>query len=286
MAVYERAWRRYQGALTPRSWRFAVVARYAIKGAFKSRVFAIFYAGWYLPTLAALALIYLRHNVALFNQVGISMTDLPAVTTFFFDTLFKWQAVGAFLVAVILGPPLVSSDLSHDALPLYLSRPLARRDYVLGKLSVLIVLISPFTWMAGLLVYSYEAHMQGGGWWLENVRIAVAFVVGHGVWLLVVSLLTLAVSAWVRRKPVARGVLFGIFFVLDGLSEAINVALGNNWGEVIDLSTAVYVVESHLFLPDRATTIPLWAASSTLICTAGLSLLALWRKLRAHEVVR
>jgi ABC-2 type transport system permease protein len=61
--------------------------------------------------------------------------------------LFSWQAMPAFFVAVIVGPSLIAADLANGALPLYLGRPVDRRDYVLGKLAVLAILLSPMTWV-------------------------------------------------------------------------------------------------------------------------------------------
>ena len=38
MAVYERRFHRYTGPTTPRRWRFLVVARYASREVFRSRI--------------------------------------------------------------------------------------------------------------------------------------------------------------------------------------------------------------------------------------------------------
>ena len=41
------------------------------------------------------------------------------------------------ILIVLVGPSLISQDLRFNALPLYLSRPLRRIDYLLGKLGVI-----------------------------------------------------------------------------------------------------------------------------------------------------
>ena len=139
MAVYERTWRRYTGRADAASaWRFLVITRYALGEAFASRIFTAFYAACFLPTLVGLFLVYLSHNLGLLEQIGLTEELMGGLTMTFFQYLFMWQAVPAFFVAVILAPGLVAPDLANNALPLYLSRPINRRDYVLGKMAVLV----------------------------------------------------------------------------------------------------------------------------------------------------
>ena len=71
MAVYERTWRRYSGVLTPLKGRFLVVTKYALADAFASRLFTAFFAVCFLPSVVGLLFIYLSHNAALLQQLGM-----------------------------------------------------------------------------------------------------------------------------------------------------------------------------------------------------------------------
>jgi ABC-type transport system involved in multi-copper enzyme maturation permease subunit len=142
MAVYERVWQRYAGALTSERLRFLVISRYAIKDAFSSKLFTIFYFACALPSLVGIFLVYFAHNIALLESMGLTKEFLGGLTLAFFQRLFLWQAIPAFFIAVVLSPSLIAPDLSNSALSLFLSRPIDRKDYVLGKLLVLIALLS------------------------------------------------------------------------------------------------------------------------------------------------
>jgi ABC-2 type transport system permease protein len=286
MAVYEREWRRYEGPITPLRTRFLVVTRFSLGEVFSSRLFTAFYVLSLLPSVLALFLIYLRHNVSLLEQMGLTQEFMGALTMTFFQLLFSWQAVPAFFIALIVSPSLIAADLSASALPLYLARPIDRRDYVIGKMAVLFLLLSPVTWIAGLLIFALQSYLEGGGWWLENYRIAVAYLVGHLSWIVVISLLSLAVSAWVRYKPVARGALFGVLFILSGFSEAVNGITGSSLGDLMNLSKAMVSVVQHLFGGFSPSRLPVAANWATLIGTSIISIWLLNRKLRAHEEVR
>jgi ABC-2 type transport system permease protein len=286
MAVYERSWRRYSGPTTPLRSRFLVVTRYALQEAFASRLFTAFYAACFLPSLLGVLLVYLSHNLGLLEQLGLTQEFMGGLTMAFFRLLFLWQAVPAFFVAVIVAPSLMAADLSCGALPLYLCRPLNRSEYVLGKMAVLFVLISPATWMSGQLVFWLQAYLEGGGWWRDNWRIAVAYLIGHLVWILVISLLSLAISVWLGYKPAARGALFGVIFILTGFAQAVNAITGTAVGDLFHLVRAIASVVMALFGMPTTSDLPVIANWLTLAAFALFSVWLLNRKLRAHEVVR
>ena len=90
----------------------------------------------------------------------------------------------AFFLTLLIGPPLVSRDLTNNALPLYLCRPFSRAEYVVGKMAVLLILLSLITWVPGLLLFLFQAYLEGGGWIAANLWIAGAIFVGSLVWIL------------------------------------------------------------------------------------------------------
>jgi ABC-2 type transport system permease protein len=286
MAVYERTWRRYLGTLTPVRSRFLVVTRYALGDAFSSRLFTAFYAVCFLPSLAGIFFIYLSHNLALLQTLGLPSDLMDVLTAKFFMVLFSWQAMPAFLIALIVSPSLISADLSNGALPLYLSRPINRKEYVAGKMAVLAVLLSPITWIMGILVFALQAYLEGHGWGLENYRIGLAYLIGHLAWIVVISLLSLAISAWVRFKPAARGALFGIIFILSGFGTAVNAVTRTSAGDLIHLARAINSVVMNLFGATSPSGLPVVFNWLTLGATCVLSIWLLNRKLRAHEVIR
>src|SRR6185436_36082 len=128
------------------------------------------------------------------------------------------------------------------AMPLYLSRPLSRTEYVLGKLSVLIGLTSLITWVPELFLIGLQTSMVGFSWFSENSRLAVGVFIGSWIWILTISLIALALSAWVKWRPVAIASLFGVFFVTAGFGTVTNQLLNTRWGILINLATAMTMI--------------------------------------------
>jgi ABC-type transport system involved in multi-copper enzyme maturation permease subunit len=285
MAVRERSWRRWTGHLTPEQWRFVVIARFALQTVFSSRIFLAFYVLCLIPSLAALLAIYLSHNTSLLNQFADLGQWFAGVPDWIFVHLFSWQAIPAFLVAVMAAPPLIAADISHNGLVLILARPIRRDEYLVGKLMVLGVLLSPLTWIPAMLVFILQVLLGGRAWLADNASIAGAYLIGHWVWILVISLLGLAVSSWIRHSAIARGAIFAMFVVSGFVGSLVNNLTRSSVGDFVNLARAIDSVVRVLFGAASPSGLPVAANWATLVAVSVASLWVLRRKLRACEEI-
>lgn len=289
MAVHEQTYRSYLGPVTPEWSRFLIIPRYAYEVVFKSRLFVSFYALCFAVPFIGLVLIYLKHNVSALQIFGTSAQaiadNLPINNQFFYMGLW-YQGALAFLLVLFVGPALVAPDLRNNGLALYLSRPFTRTEYMLGKMSILLILLSSITWVPGLILFTFQASLEKG-WLGKNLYLAGAILIGAWVWIIFLSLFALAVSAWVKWKPVARLTLMGLFFVLMGFGGTIYEALDVWWGMLLSVWHVIGSIWYSLF--DMGVTDdlpPAWAAWIALTAASLLCLFLLYRRIRAYEVVR
>src|SRR6202041_3626490 len=115
--------------------------------------------------------VYTEHNLTVLKMLGNGRGPLIAIDAHFFLNLLGWQSMMAFFLAAFVGPGQISPDLANNALPLYLARPFSRAEYVLGKMAVLLILLSIMTWIPGLLLYGLQGYLAGGGWIGHNLHI-------------------------------------------------------------------------------------------------------------------
>ena len=288
MAVYKQTYRPFEGTMTAPRWRFLVLTRYAFEQVFAWRVMLIFFVLCYVPILGGGTFIYLRHNLDALLAFQIPLEDMLEVNAEFFGVIMGFQSTLAFFMTAVVGPGLVSPDLTNGALPLYLSRPFSRGEYVAGKLAVLLTLLSLITWVPGMLLFLMQSALEAG-WMMANLRIAAAIVIGSLVWMFTISLLALALSAWVRWRPVAGALLFGIFFAVSAFGGTVNGILETDWGFMMILPVVITAIEQWLFfgfVPVREYPLPIWTAFLSLGITCAVSLWMISRKVRAYEVVR
>ncbi len=304
MSVYEHTYKQYLGKLTPEWSRFLVIPRHAFRDVFKSKLFTAFFIVCFIPLLIEAILIYLHHNVNALAILKVDVRELIPIDAFFFQTFVNLQGTFAFFVTLLVGPPLVARDLRNNALPLYLCRPFSRTEYVLGKMSVLLILLSAMTWVPQLLLFLFQSYLEGASWFVNNLSIASAIFIGSVVWILLLALLSQAVSALVKWRVIASAALLGIFFIPSVFGEVVNQIFLTRWGNIISLGALIKNVTAGLFgtfvraaghvtawdgRVGREMILnepPLWASWFALFVVCAICLALLSRKVKAYEVVR
>lgn len=305
MAVYEQTYKRYTGRLTPEWNRFLIIPRHAYRGVFKSKLFTAFFVVCFIPLLVEAVLIYLHHNVNALGIMQLNIKELVPVDASFFEVFVGIQFGFSFFLAVLIGPPLVSRDLRNNALPLYLCRPFSRSEYVLGKMSVLMILLSLVTWIPQLLLFLFQSYLEGFTWFTQNLRIASAIFISNFVWILLLALISQSISAIVKWRVVASGAILGLFFIPSVFGEVVNQIFMTRWGSLVSLSAMMANVTEGLFGTLEAVTErrtfrdfegnlqeivlsepPLWLCWAVLFLVCFICLALLSKKVKAYEVVK
>lgn len=293
MAIYKRRYNSYTGTLTPEWSRFFVLTRFAFADLFKSRFFVILLILCIVPCLFFAGYIFVVNNKTLQLLMQIRSVDFFAVEKSFFMNIVTVQTEAAFLLNCWVGPVLIAGDLTNGALPLFLSRPFSRVEYVLGKLAVLGILLSAVTWVPCLLLFGLQSGLAKDGWVWSHLWMVAPIVLCSAIWILMLSLMSLAVSAWVKLRIVATGIVFIAFFIPAGLGEMFNAIMSTSWGTLLNLTFMFRIILEKGFrdpyeLLGRMgrNEIPLSAAWAALIFVCLLSLVILNVRLRARETVR
>ena len=284
MAVYKRTYKGYNGPLTNPLWRFMVLQRYAFKAVFRSRFLLIGYVACFFAPLVAICILYLNQNASLLALVGQKAGFLKIDGTWFHNFLTA-QGVLAGLLTAFVGPGLVAPDLANGGLPLYLSRPFSRAEYILGKGMVLGSLIASITLIPLLLMFGIQSSLVGYSWFSANLYIGTGILLSGAVLMVVLILLGLSMSAFVRWRIVAGALVLGVFAAGKGFGAVINNVMRTSNGYFLDLQYLLSTIAADLFrkTAEDAPISPLsaWVA---IIVFCGLLLLLINRKLRVCEV--
>lgn len=304
MAVLERAYKQYQGPLSPEWSRFLIIPRHAFRDVFRSKIFTAFFAISFIFPLACAVLIYLHHNVGALLSLRIDVSNVLPIDASFFQFFVAFQGVTGFFIAMMVGPQQVSRDLTNNALPLYLCRPFTRTEYVVGKMAIVIILLSTITWIPGLLLFLLQSSLEGWSWFTENLWLASAIFIGSLVWILLLALMTQAISAWVKWRVASRAAMLAAFFIPTIFAAIINEIFQTRWAHIFDLRALVWNVWSGLFgtfaretgeiegfrngriIRQVMNEPPLWASWFVLFLICALCLWLLSRKVKAYEVVK
>lgn len=290
MSLRQHGFRTHRGPWTRSVTRPLVIARYNLAGVFSSRLFTIFYVACFLPSCLCMVSIYLRYKLE--TYAGFTGTAWQEITAS--DILDDWLYYGilqpsewlAFLIILVVGPSLLAPDLKDNAMPLYLSRPVTKLQYLLGKLLVLFTLTAAVTWLPGLLLVLANAYYAEDGWLLNNLSVPLGLVGSCLVWTACLSIIALALSAWVRWRPAATLGFLGLFVIGSAIGNLFRATSGDWYGSLIILWDAIEVVGRDLFGAKASELMPLPWAWASLGAATALSFWALLQRIRAYEVVR
>jgi ABC-2 type transport system permease protein len=286
MAVYKRGYRRYDGPLTPLRSRLLVLPRFAWARLFQDRLVVVaMVVAAFFPLLCG-AYIYLAGHAELWGGLGQGFLNSLNIDGTFFLVFMNAQAGFAVILAALSGPGLIAPDLANNALPLYFSRPFSRMDYALARLITLAGLLGLVTVVPGVLLFGMQTGIAGGQWAWDHWNYAAALTAGFLVWILLVSLVALASSAWVKWRIVAGALVLAFFFITAGASAMINAVFRDTWGTLLNPSRLMY----HLWCEMLGVTPPdgpaAWESLTVLLALAALLGLVIERKLRPVDVVR
>ena len=281
MPIYEQTYRRYEARAALRKVRFWPITREALRLILVRRWFIGLMVLAWLPFVVRVIQIYIVTRFPEAHRV------LPVDGKLFGDYLSQ-QLLPALIITIFAGAGLVANDLRTGAILVYLSRPLTRRDYVAGKLLVLVLLIGSITLVPGLLLYVVALALapdQFVKW--ELAWVGPAIVLYSAVIALALSLAALAVSSLSKSARVAGLGFFGLLMGLQIVQTIVFEAFDRPEGALLSIMTGVQTVGRALFgIPGRRFELDWpWAAAALVLMALGC-LAILRSRVRAVEIVR
>ncbi len=285
MAVYKRGYQRYRGELTGRYTRLLALPRFVWPRLIEQRMILIVLIVSLFWPLACIGFIYVSNHSELWSGLGGDLGKFLQIDGKFFRYFMDTQAVMAVILAALAGPGLIAPDLAHNGLPLYFSRPLSRLDYVLARLFTLVALLAMVTLFPALLLFAMQGGLAGMGWLTQNWRLPFGVFTGFTLHILLVSLVALACSAWVKWRTIAGALVVGFFFILAGIAEMLNNVLEVTWGILLNPAQSLYTVWSAMLGVEVGEGPGAWACGAGLVVFSALLGLVLEKKLRPVEVI-
>lgn len=285
MAVFEQKYQPYVGETTPSWTRFLILPRYAYQEIFQSRLFLAMFVASFVYPLGSMLVVYLHHNAAALEMLRLPLTQVIPIDLDFFYYFVVVQSTFGFFLTMLIGPPLVAQDVSNNGLALYLCRPFSRFDYVLGKMLTLLILLSLITWVPGMLLFFLQTYLEGIVWFVENIRIAGAILLGSWIWIIVLALISQAISAWVKWRIAATGALLGIFFIPNAIAAVIKEIFETPWMYIFSTRSLMRTIWADLFNHSIRAELPIWSAWTALIVIGAICCFLLFKKIKAYEII-
>lgn len=287
MPVRDHRWRPYDGPLRGDRARLFVIPRYAVRSALSSRIVTglLLLAGVAIPLFFSI-LIYLHHNTPALARLQIDPRTLLPIDARFFHVFLRVEAIAAFLLSLLIGPPLLADDMGKNGIALILARPVTRWQYVLGKAAVPAVLLSLVTWVPGLVLFGFQSSLAGGRWLIGNAELAAAIVVGSAACIAVYGLIVMTLSALARRRLLAGLGFLAVFGVSRAVSQLVELFVAPRLAAMLSPGRLLESLWHGLFGLGATADVNPWAALGLLSAVSAGLLFVIRANVRAYEVSR
>jgi ABC-2 type transport system permease protein len=301
-------YRPWRGPLHGPVWGSAAMARVGLQVMFRRKlfwglyalalmVFFFFFYGQYL-------VVWIQQRTAteqiMFGAFRVQAADL----TRFLDRLnlngnphtfgnFIWfQGYIAMIVLALAGAVLVGNDFHHGSLPFYLSKPIGRRHYVLGKCLGVGAFVNLLTTVPALVLFAQAGVLHDWQTYFPDHARQFAGIFAYGAVLTVtLSLLLVATAVAVRRTVPLILVWTGVFVLARVLPGFLVDGQGFDprW-RLLDLWNDMYLCGLWALGADPETIRPagqpaFWQAGLIAALVCGACTLYLRRRVQAVEVI-
>jgi len=173
MPIFDQGYQHWNGTLSGHAWRWLAVTRHGVRIGFKGIFLRLFLLLGLLPAAGLVVAIsiwgLIERNAGFVSPIVGLLTSMnllsPAVAadprhyrveiwTMCYTMFHSMELTLSMVLILLVGPELISQDLRFNALPLYLSRPLRRIDYLAGKLGVIATFLGLVLIVPSLLAYA------------------------------------------------------------------------------------------------------------------------------------
>lgn len=290
MAIAERGYTHWAGILGAgrRPWR--VIAGQAVRLTWKRKFFKPLFFFSLLPALVFSAGIFVSERMDEFQAMlkeadPIRLQINPAYFQAYYGSSFLFFMM--LIIMVSAGAGLLADDLRHNALPLYFSRPLRKRDYIGGKFAALAFFLLLLTLAPGILFIFLELIFSGSFRFLADYPWLPFSFAAWSVFLSVFfSLYTLLLSSLGRSRRFASILILAAYFISD-------ILFGVLYGIFHDPGFVLFSFQMNMRQASAAflgakPTMPISGLYSILIMAAFMiaAILVLRKKIRGTEVIR
>lgn len=278
MPIHDQSYRRYTGERRPVQSAWLVIARAGLMAFLSRRAFlGLLLAAW-VPFIVRASQLFLASN---FSQA----TFLAASTQTFRDFLSQ-QGLFVFLITIYVGSGLIANDRRANALQLYLSKPVTRAEYVLGKMSVLAVFLLAVTWLPAMLLLLLQIAFSGSFAFLKaNSSLLASITLLSLVTTLVVTFGMTALSSLSRSSRFV-GILFaGLMLFSEAMFDTLRFITGSTAVSWMSVQASLEQAGDVIFRQAPRYQTPAAVSFLVLAAVVVLSVSVLERRVRGVEVV-
>lgn len=220
--IADLSYRNYDGPLQTRAVRWWIVSLANIRLITKKPGFWVLAAIACLPFLAQGVILFFAGNLAPGGGAlfGGAPTGQKYATLFY--TALQPHLFFIFLIGLMAGTGSIAADNKANALIVYLSKPITKGDYLLGKWMGIFLVLFAVTFVPSILLYGFCLLSYASSGFLKDEPLLLFRVLGICVIPGVVhASLLVGFSAWSKTPSMAGSFYAGLYFISSAISTVV-----------------------------------------------------------------
>jgi len=256
-----------------------VIARAGLMSFLSRKAFlGLLIVAW-IPFVVRASQLFLASN---FSQAATFLA--PSAQTF--RDFLGQQGIFVFLITIYVGAGLIANDRRANALQLYLSKPVTRAEYILGKMSVLAVFLLAITWLPAILLLILQIAFSGSFTFLKDNTSLIASVTLYCLLTVIVITFGMTALSSLSRSSRFVGIMFaGVLIFSDAMFNALRFITGTTAISWVSVQASLDQVGDVIFRQAPRHQTPVAVSFLVLRAVVVLSASVLERRVRGVEVV-
>jgi len=287
--IREKGYSHWDGKLTERRFPWWPITRTGILLAFRKKRFKFVFAGSFVPAVVFLVGLYISERLEDFKAFLQGSDRLLNIDPNYFKTYFTNDSL-LFLIVLVLGfaaAGLIADDLKHNSLQLYFSRPLRKKDYLLGKMSVIFFFVLILTAVPGLVLLIFKLIFVGSFKFFLDYPWLPLSILGYSALLTVFfAFYVLFLSSLSKNTRYVTILVFMIYIFSDILFGILSGIFHEPAMALFSIKANLQQAGAFLFGQKLPFAVP---AGWSFLILAGICVLSaavLNRKIRSVEVIK
>jgi ABC-2 type transport system permease protein len=277
--IHDQSYRRYTGDRRPVRSAWTVIAKAGLMTFLRRRaILGLLLAAW-IPFIVRASQLFLASN---FSQAATFLAPSPQT----FRDFLGQQQIFVFLITVSIGAGLIANDRRANALQLYLSKPVTRAEYILGKMTVLAAFLLAITWLPAILLLVLQIAFSGSFTFLKANSSLVASITLYCLLMTLVITFGMTALSSLSRSSRFVGILFaGVLIFSDAMFNALRFITGSTAISWVSIQASLDQVGDVIFRQAPRHQTPVAVSLIVLLAVVAISASVLERRVRGVEVV-
>lgn len=279
MPIHDQSYRHWEGKLRSHTFRWWIITREGLRIILRRKLFILIMA------LAGIQIFIYGGIIYGVNTYGLMFKLNVINPKFFFDFIMR-QNFFIALVCIFAGSGLIANDLKNNALQLYLSKPLTRIDYIIGKVMIILILLAFITLVPGILLFIENAILSQDLTFLSEEYWIIGAIIAFSLILIIpTGLLILALSSVTKNSRYTAISFIAILMGTPIFGGVMIEILKLRWGILISYWSNLEILGRKLFKLQGNLNYWYW---STLIVLGviGLCIWTIQRKVKGVEIIK